>query len=84
MKLYNVTNISGLFDVLDSLASDVTVQTADGASFDWRTQKEAFRSLAASFSIPNLRELRLSFRNGEDAGSVLHYLMECRRSSRAA
>ena len=82
MKLYNVTNISGLFNVLDSLQSDVTLRTADGACFDWQTQKDIIRSMSASLSVPQFRELSLIFTDHQDAGSVLSFLMECRRTDK--
>lgn len=82
MKLRNVTNVSGLFKVLDNTRDAITVETADGKCFDWKSQHEAVRSMTESLEVPTLSHLSLHFENKKDANDVMFFLMECRRGVR--
>ena len=82
MKLHNVTNISGLFQVLDGTREAITVETADGRRYDWDSQKEIVRSITESLGAPKLGQISLHFRNKKDANDAIYFLMECRRHDR--
>lgn len=78
MKLHNITNLNSLFCLLDQADGNITFQTADGYSYDWRTEKNVLRSVASNLSVPGLRELTIHCERAEDTERVLSYLMECR------
>ena len=84
MKLHNVTHISGLFNVLDHSRDDVTITMADGADFDWSTEKDVLRSMIASLEVPQLGSMALQCKNKKDTNDVMNFLMECRSVRRAA
>lgn len=84
MKLYNVTNISALFNMLDALKEDVKIKTADGTSLNWKSDGNTLRSIAASMHNPKFSELTVHCANSADVENVMEFLMECTRARRAA
>ena len=82
MKLHNVTDISGLFRVLDGTREAITVETADGHCYDWHSQKEILQSITESLGAAQLSRISLHFRNKKDANDVIYFLMECQRHER--
>lgn len=82
MKLYNVANISGLFQMLDGSRAAVTVETADGSCFDWKTQHAALRAMTETLQVRSLSRLALHFADKKDANDVMYFLMECRKEGR--
>lgn len=80
MKIYNVSNLAGLFHHFDTCADDVIVETADGRSYTWQDEKQVLHSLANSMEDSKVRQLSVRCQNREDVARIMDYLMECRCS----
>lgn len=78
MKLRNVGNLNGLFHLLDEADGNITLETADGHSYDWRSQSELLKSMTSSMALPGFRELSVYCESARDTESVMGFMMECR------
>lgn len=80
MKLYDINNAADLFETLDECEHELTLETADGKTYLWQEQRNAFRALAVSASLMSLPALSIRCSDSGDVDRIMKYCMECRRT----
>ena len=75
MKLVNVNNVEGLFEVLDKCKGDVYLVSKEGDRINLKSQLSQMLFTANLFTKANINELELIVAEPEDMKRVVDFMM---------
>ncbi len=75
MKLENVNNVQGLFDVINSCKGEVELVSPEGDRINMKSKLSQILSMAQIFSNGYIRELELVVHEPEDMKKVVNFMM---------
>jgi hypothetical protein len=74
MKLMNLTNIDGLFKVIDSCSGKVELVTTEGDRLNLKSQLSKYVALANVFTDFKIDELELVAYEKEDIDKLINFM----------
>lgn len=74
MKLYNITNVDGLFEVIDQCVGKVELVGPD-LRLNLKSKLSQYFSLAKLFSDGEIPEMEIITYNQEDTNRLIDYMM---------
>lgn len=74
MKLKNITNIEGLFDVIDSCEGKVEL-VGDDLRLNLKSKLSQYFSLAKLFSDGEIPEMEIITYNQEDTNKIINFMI---------
>ena len=75
MKLYNINNVSALFNVLDSCKGDVKLVSKDGDMINLKSKLSQILLAAKLLDTSLIKELDLKVSDPEDMKSIMNFMM---------
>ncbi len=75
MTLENITNIDGLFAVINQCRGRVELISQEGDQINLKSRLAQYLALAGMFSDGHIRELELSIEDREDQDRILAFVM---------
>ena len=75
MKLVNVNNVEGLFEVLDKCQGDVYLVSKEGDRINLKSKLSQMLFTATLFTKANINELELIVAEPEDMKRVVDFMM---------
>ncbi|MGP1348718.1 MAG: polya polymerase [Stomatobaculum sp.] len=75
MTLENITNIDGLFAVINQCRGRVELISQEGDRINLKSRLAQYLALAGMFSDGHIRELELSIEDREDQDRILAFVM---------
>ena len=75
MKLYNINNVSALFNVLDSCKGDVKLISKDGDMINLKSKLSQILLAAKLLDTSFIKELDLKVSDPEDMKSIMNFMM---------
>ena len=76
MKLQNITDVKGFFDVVNECKGTVELVTADGDVLNLKSKLCQFVSMSSIFNNEAyIKELDLKFSEPEDFQKIMYFLM---------
>ena len=76
MKLQNITNIEGFFDVVDSCKGKVELVTDEGDRLNLKSKLSQYVSLTKLFADAEIPELDLVVYEAEDIKKFISFMMD--------
>ncbi len=74
MKVTNITNINGLFEVIDSCSGKVELVTSEGDRLNLKSKLSQYVALANVFSDGTIEELELIAYDHEDVKRLVNFM----------
>lgn len=75
MTLENVSNIEGLFEIINKCKGNVELVSEEGDRINLKSRLAQYLSLAGVFSNGYVRQLELSIEDAEDRDRILAFVM---------
>lgn len=75
MTLENISNVEGLFEVINECAGRVELVSGEGDRINLKSRLAQMLSLAGAFSHGYIRELELQVEKPEDLDRILTFMM---------
>ncbi len=75
MTLENITNIDGLFAVINQCRGRIELISQEGDRINLKSRLAQYLALAGMFSDGHIRELELSIEDREDQDRILAFVM---------
>ncbi len=75
MKLYNVTNIKGLLDIIDNSKGRIDLIDSEGNRLNLKSKIAQYVSLAGLFKDGEIKELEIVAYEPEDTQTILDFMM---------
>lgn len=76
MTLENVSNIEGLFEVINECKGQVELVSPEGDKINLKSKLAQLLAVAGVFSNGYIRELELNVENAEDMNKILEFAMD--------
>lgn len=74
MKVMNITNVEGLFKVIDSCSGKVELVTGEGDRLNMKSKLSQYVALANVFSDGKIDELELLAYEAEDVKKLISFM----------
>lgn len=78
MTLENVSNIEGLFEVIDSCKGKVELVSQEGDTINLKSRLAQLLAVAGVFSNGYIRELELNIEDPEDWNKIMEFVVSGR------
>ena len=75
MKVRNITDIEKFFNVIDQCEEKVELVTENGDTYNLKSKLSQFVALSKVFFGGIIPEVKLITHSTEDAGKIMHYMM---------
>ena len=76
MKVQNITDIEGFFNVIDQCKGRVELVTGEGDRLNLKSKLSQYVSMANIFSNGEIPELEIIAYEKEDTDKLIHFMME--------
>lgn len=76
MKICNITDIDGFFDVVNSCKGKVELVSEEGDRINLKSKLSQYFSMAKIFSDGNIGELEILAYEPEDVEKLINYMMQ--------
>ncbi len=76
MTLENVTNIEGLFEVIDQCKGKVELVSSEGDQINLKSKLAQLLSVAGVFSNGYIKELELNVEDPDDMDKILEFVVK--------
>ena len=76
MKVQNITDIEGFFNVIDQCKGRVELVTGEGDRLNLKSKLSQYVSMANIFSNGEIPELEVIAYEPEDTDKLIHFMME--------
>lgn len=75
MKLYNLKDINGFFDIVNSCKGKVFIVSSEGDRLNLKSTLTQYIAFSNLFSNPDIAELELEVENSDDAKRFLNFMI---------
>lgn len=75
MTLENVTNIEGLFEIINSCKGNVELVSEEGDRINLKSRLSQYLAVAGVFAKGYVRELELNVEDPEDMNKILEFIV---------
>lgn len=78
MTLENISNIEGLFEIIESCAGNVELVSREGDTINLKSRLAQLLAIAGVFSNGYIRELELNIEKQEDRDKIMEFVVSGR------
>lgn len=75
MKLYNLKDINGFFDIVNTCKGKVFIVSSEGDRLNLKSTLTQYIAFSNLFSNPDIAELELEVENSDDAKRFLNFMI---------